>query len=82
MRKLKIVNKEHFGVRVINENGDAELGNWHIADFSWREDAEFFVQAQIMAGKTEKYERKEKCSASKIKHSVDRPTARINVAEK
>lgn len=49
-RKLKIIEKPHFGVRVINEAGEAELGSYHIADFSWREDAEFFIKAQQLAG--------------------------------
>lgn len=43
--RLKIEDKEHFGCRVIDQDGDAELGNWHIADFAWREHAEFFVKA-------------------------------------
>lgn len=43
--KLKIITKPHFGFRVINENGEAELGTWHVADFAWEEDAEFFVNA-------------------------------------
>lgn len=44
-RLLEIIDKPHFGVRVVNPSGDAELGNWHIADFSWREHAELFVKA-------------------------------------
>lgn len=42
-KKLKIMPREHFGFRVINPDGDAELGNWLVADFAWKEDAEFFV---------------------------------------
>lgn len=43
--KLRIEPKKHFGFRVINDNGDAELGNWHIADFCWESHAKFFVDA-------------------------------------
>lgn len=43
--KLRIEDKGHHGCRVLNTNGDAEMGNWHIADFAWREHAEFFVDA-------------------------------------
>lgn len=43
--KLKIEKKPVFGFRVINEAGDAELGNWHIADFAWEADAKFYVEA-------------------------------------
>lgn len=53
MRKLKIEKKEHFGFRVINMRGEAELGDYHIADFSWEADAEFFIKAQQLAGKAE-----------------------------
>lgn len=49
--KLRIEPKKHFGFRVINENGDAELGNWHIADFSWETHAKFFVEAMHNAQK-------------------------------
>lgn len=49
-RKLRIIPKEHFGFRVVNDNGDAELGSYHIADFSWLCDAEFFIKAQQLAG--------------------------------
>lgn len=42
--KLKIEPKKHFGFRVINLDGEAELGNYHIADFAWKEHAEFFVK--------------------------------------
>lgn len=52
MRKLKIIAKPHFGYRVVNTDGDAELGNYHIADFSWEEDALFFIQAQKLAGES------------------------------
>lgn len=41
--KLEIRPKKHFGFRVINLDGEAELGNWHIADFAWEEHAKFFV---------------------------------------
>lgn len=51
MRELIIIDKPHFGVRVVNTAGDAELGNYHIADFSWRSDAEFFIQQQKLSGK-------------------------------
>lgn len=51
-RELYIEDKPHFGFRVLNKAGDAELGNYHIADFSWKEDAEFFVKMQEAAGKT------------------------------
>ncbi len=43
--KLKIVPKPHFGFRVINEHGEAELGTYHIADFAWETHANFFVNA-------------------------------------
>lgn len=43
--KLKIEPRKHFGFRVINLDGGAELGNWHIADFAWETHAEFFVKA-------------------------------------
>lgn len=44
-RKLRIEPRPHFGFRVTNENGEAELGTWHIADFAWEEDAKLFVDA-------------------------------------
>jgi len=43
--KLEIHPKKHFGYRVVNTKGDAELGDWHIADFAWLPHAEFFVKA-------------------------------------
>lgn len=49
--RLKIIDKPEFGYRVINEAGEAELGNWHIADFAWKEHAEFFVSAFMGAMK-------------------------------
>lgn len=42
---LKIIDRPHNGVRVLNIEGDAELGNWHIADFAWREHAQFFIDS-------------------------------------
>ena len=47
--RLKIIEKPYIGCRVVNENGDAELGNWHIADFAWREHAEFFIKAMELS---------------------------------
>lgn len=49
-RVLYIEDKPHFGVRVLNAAGDAELGTYHIADFSWRADAEFFCKMQEASG--------------------------------
>lgn len=43
--KLKIIPKPHFGFRVIDENGEAELGTWHVADFAWEQHAKFFVHS-------------------------------------
>lgn len=43
--QLEIQARRHFGYRVINLKGDAELGDWHIADFAWLPHAEFFVKA-------------------------------------
>ena len=51
-RKLEIIDKPHFGVRVINVHGEAELGNYHIADFTWRSDAEAFVKMQEIYSET------------------------------
>ena len=47
--ELEIIKKKNFGYRVVNTKGDAELGNWHIADFAWKEHAEFFVKAMGLA---------------------------------
>jgi hypothetical protein len=43
--KLEIIKKPHFGFRVVDQDGEAELGSYHIADFAWEEHAEFFVNA-------------------------------------
>lgn len=43
--KLRIIEKPHFGFRVVNDGGDAELGNYHLADFMWKEHAELFIKA-------------------------------------
>jgi len=52
-RELYIEPKPHFGFRVLNKRGEAELGTYHIADFSWKEDAEFFINMQKEAGKSQ-----------------------------
>lgn len=43
--KLEIIQKSRFGFRVVDNDGEAELGSYHIADFSWKEHAEFFLKA-------------------------------------
>lgn len=50
--KLKIEKKPVIGFRVTNDSGDAELGNWHIADFAWEEDAKFYVEAYNLLKRT------------------------------
>lgn len=57
--KLAILDKPHFGFRVVDQAGDAELGNWHLADFAWREHAEFFVASlHAVQGKIKQPQRK------------------------
>lgn len=43
--KLEIMKKPHFGYRVVDQSGEAELGTWHVADFAWEQHAKFFVNA-------------------------------------
>ena len=50
--KLRIEKKEYFGFRVTNDSGDAELGNWHVADFAWEDDAKFYVEAYNLYART------------------------------
>lgn len=40
---IEVQKKEHFGYRVINKNGDAELGNWLLGEFAWKYHADIFA---------------------------------------
>jgi hypothetical protein len=38
-----------YGKRVVNPDGDAELGNWSVAEFWWPTDGALLVQSKIIA---------------------------------
>lgn len=43
---MKREGKMHFGYRIVNPAGDAECGNWTVAEkVPWKEDAAFIVRA-------------------------------------
>jgi hypothetical protein len=44
-----VIAKSKHGYQVINEAGDAELGNWLIAECWWKEVAEFIALAPQLA---------------------------------